>query len=424
MFVAREAEDNRFIIVRDSTVHINICGMKYETSRETLNRYPDTLLGDDKRRDYYYRKQHNDCYFDRHRPSFEAILYFYQSEGILIRPNNIPMEVFEAEINFFDLGDDVIGKVREKEGYTTEEVEELPSNNIQRVIWKLFEVPESSVWARLMSLWCALVIILSVVIFCVDSLPQFGHSVHKNATCNGTLLEMSRRPECAFNYIDVLEKVCVVWFSFEYCIRFVCSPNKLKFVKGLLNIVDLCAILPYIIITSIGGNATPLGMVRLLRTARILRVFKLSRYSANLRLMGTTLQASFSELCMLAFFLLFGIIVFSSALFYAENDDNPEVFPSIPETFWYTLVTMTTVGYGDKVPVTTLGMVVGGICACSGVLMVAMVVPVIVTNFERYHRARTEEKATELNKQILIAKKNGEEPLLNNGVHHFGLLQR
>merc|ERR1712183_274366 len=120
--------------------------------------------------------------------------------------------------------------------------------------------------------------------------------------------------------------------------------------------------------------------------------------------MGTTLQASFSELCMLAFFLLFGIIVFSSALFYAENDDNPDVFPSIPETFWYTLVTMTTVGYGDKVPVTTLGMVVGGICACSGVLMVAMVVPVIVTNFERYYKARNEEEEKKLHRKILEGK--------------------
>ena len=60
--------------------------------------------------------------------------------------------------------------------------------------------------------------------------------------------------------------------------------------------------------------------------------------------MGKTLRASFSELCMLAFFLIFGIIVFSSALFYAENEENPEIFPSIPETFWYALVTMTTVG--------------------------------------------------------------------------------
>jgi len=413
MFVARKTgTDGDCIVVRDNTIYINVCGMRYETSRDTLERYPDTLLGNEKKRGLHYRKQQNDYYFDRHRESFEAILYFYQSEGVLIRPLNIPMEVFEAEINFFDLGDDMIRRVRAKEGYAEPETIELPKNKRLRQIWMLFEIPESSAWARLMMLWSALIIILSVVIFCVDSLPSIGYSAH--AACyrsNLTNISSSGQTvghECTYNYIQTLEVVCVAWFTFEYVIRLICAPNKRKFVKGFLNMVDLCAIVPYFIITMIGRNATPLGMIRLLRTARILRVFKLSRYSANLQLMGKTLRESFSELCMLAFFLMFGIIVFSSALFYAEEDANPEVFPSIPETFWYTLVTMTTVGYGDKVPITTFGMMIGAVCACSGVLMVAMVVPVIVTNFERYHKARNEETATQLNKDILAAKRENE----------------
>merc|ERR1711962_763620 len=233
--------------------------MKYETSRETLERFPNSLLGNEKRRGFFYRKQQNDYYFDRHRESFEAILYYYQSEGILIRPTNIPMEVFEAEINFFDLGADAILRVRAKEGYTEEEIQELPKNKLQLEIWQIFEVPESSIWARLMMLWCGTVIILSVVIFCVDSLLGFGNSYHAGCNLTSMIANMSNTTalfsrECAFNYIRTLEILCVIWFTFEYTTRFICSPNKLKFVKGPLNVVDLSAILPYFIITGIGGD--------------------------------------------------------------------------------------------------------------------------------------------------------------------------
>ena len=82
MFVTRKTgTEGDCIVVRDNTMFINVCGMRYETSRDTLERYPDTLLGNEKKRGFHYRKQQNDYFFDRHRESFEAILYFYQSEG-------------------------------------------------------------------------------------------------------------------------------------------------------------------------------------------------------------------------------------------------------------------------------------------------------------------------------------------------------
>ena len=73
-------------------------------------------------------------------------------------------------------------------------------------------------------------------------------------------------------------------------------------------------------------------------------------------------------------------------MYYAENDANKEKFRSIPDTFWYTVVTMTTVGYGDCVPVTVAGKFIGSVCAVSGVLTIAMVVPIIITNFEFFYK--------------------------------------
>ena len=123
-----------------------------------------------------------------------------------------------------------------------------------------------------------------------------------------------------------------------------------------------------------------------MRVIRVLRIFKLSRHCLGLQILGQTLKASRRELGMLAVFLLFGIILFSSGIHYAELGVNNHMFTTIPETFWYTLVTMTTVGYGDAVPSTTLGKCIGSLCALTGVLTIALLVPVIVTNFEHYYK--------------------------------------
>ena len=88
---------------------------------------------------------------------------------------------------------------------------------------------------------------------------------------------------------------------------------------------------------------------------------------------------------MLIFFLAIAVILFSSAIYYAENGHNP-MFRSIPDAFWYSLVTMTTVGYGDKSPITFVGKVIGSLCAISGVLTIALPVPVIVSNFEFFYK--------------------------------------
>ena len=190
--------------------------------------------------------------------------------------------------------------------------------------------------------------------------------------------------------------------------RFISAPSKCKFFRSFLNLIDLCAILPYFLILYLQTSKynSSLGLLRILRLVRVFRVFKLSRHSLGLQVMGSTLKASINELVMVVVMVGFSIIIFSSAIFYAEykgdNDlhdgDNGSTFSSIPDAFWYTLVTMTTVGYGDFVPQTFLGKLIGGACAVNGVLVVAMVVPVIVNNFEffykrdRMNRAKREEE--------------------------------
>ena len=122
----------------------------------------------------------------------------------------------------------------------------------------------------------------------------------------------------------------------------------------------------------------------------------------GLQILGSTLKASMKELCMMLVVICFSVIMFSSAIYYAEHEGVESTFNSIPSAFWYTLVTMTTVGYGDNVPLTIPGKLIGGFCAISGVLTVAMVIPIIVTNFEFFYKRDRMSVAHEEQKMISL----------------------
>lgn len=152
---------------------INVSGMRYETQLRTLAQFPNSLLGDPQRRMRYYDPFHNELFLDRNRACFDAILYFYQSGGRLRRPANIPLDIFMDELEFYQLDDEVITQFKQDEGFPKEEVHPLPENELQRHLWMLFEYPESSGGARIIAIISVMVIIISILIFCLETLPSF-----------------------------------------------------------------------------------------------------------------------------------------------------------------------------------------------------------------------------------------------------------
>ncbi|XP_022604627.1 potassium voltage-gated channel subfamily A member 4 isoform X2 [Seriola dumerili] len=378
-------------------VVINVSGLKFETQLKTLTQFPDTLLGDPDKRIRYFDPLRNEYFFDRNRPSFDAILYYYQSGGRLKRPVNVPFDIFSEEVKFYELGEEAILKFREDEGFVKEEEKPLPEDEFKRQIWLLFEYPESSSPARGIAVVSVLVIVISIVIFCLETLPEFRDEKEYLQPRHN-----SSQPDHGFTPFNdpffIVETVCIIWFSFEIIVRFFASPSKPAFFKNIMNSIDIVSILPYFITLGTdlaqhqgnGQQAMSFAILRIIRLVRVFRIFKLSRHSKGLQILGHTLRASMRELALLIFFLVIGVILFSSAVYFAEADEPTSQFTSIPDAFWWAVVTMTTVGYGDMKPITVGGKIVGSLCAIAGVLTIALPVPVIVSNFNYFYHRETD----------------------------------
>ncbi|KAI8495493.1 optic nerve structural organization [Branchiostoma belcheri] len=411
----------------DRRLRLNISGMIFETWESTLNRYPNTLLGDPARREKFYCPDGDEYFFDRHRPSFEGIFRLYQRghkatadyENKMEKPLNVPVEIFYAEMKFFDIDEAIIKQCLEDEWYSLEEdpYADLPTIEPQRSIWLLFDYPESSVAAKAIAVISVSIIFVSIAVFCVETIPGFDANPLDSAIfSNDTIMDPLFRA-----YEDQLfcvETVCIIWFCFELIIRFYASPNKCSFIKDVMNIFDIVAIVPFFVdlFMILGGfqlqkGSTTSVFVRVLRLFRIFRILKLSRHVKGLQVLGRSLLESMGSFILLLFFICVAMILFGSFLYVAEPNDN---WNSIPGTFWYIIVTMTTVGYGDVYPTSFAGKLIGGVTVVCGIMTLSLPSPVIVTNFI---------KAWGMSKNVIATRNKGSKIDKKNEKHHQKFLE-
>ena len=300
---SREFQDVQ-AIDRPMKLIINVSGLRFETFKHTVEQLPDSVLGSASKREKYWDATNNEFFFDRNRTCFEAILTYYQTRGILIRPATVPMNVFVNELKFFELGQEALWKATE--GYNgCEEKYEKPKNRLQCKIWELFEYPDTSRAARIIAIFSITIILLSVVLFCIETLPSFQPA----KTDRNSSTEEHEPKTRNYSGTFIIEALCICWFTLEYLLRLLSSPNKWKFVISVLNIIDLVAIIPFYISVAMANSKTDvssLAILRVVRLVRVFRIFKLSRYSRGLQILGHTLRASVKELGLLLFFLCVG----------------------------------------------------------------------------------------------------------------------
>jgi len=197
--------------------------------------------------------------------------------------------------------------------------------------------------------------------------------------------------------LQTVDTICTIYFTIELIIRFIFAPQKLKFVRSAMNIIDLLALVPLymqlivsmeIFKNCLVNESMMIEIMFILRIIRMLRIFHLVKHYQALQILVYALKASVQELLMLGIFLLIGMLVFATMIYYAERKDATtpgDQFTTIPIGFWWAIITMTTLGYGDIFPVTPIGYVVGACCAVSGVLLVALTFPVISNNFTLFY---------------------------------------
>lgn len=186
----------------------------------------------------------------------------------------------------------------------------------------------------------------------------------------------------------VFEVASVAIFTVEYLLRmWVCNEHlslardgpieaRLKFAVTPFALIDLAAIVPFYI-----ALILPFADLRLLRVFRLLRLLKLVRYSPALATLGRVLRNERRALVGALLIMAAMLLVASTAIYYIERDISPDKFGSIPESMWWALATLTTVGYGDVVPASPLGKIVGGFVMIFGLGMFALPIGILASGF-------------------------------------------
>ena len=202
--------------------------------------------------------------------------------------------------------------------------------------------------------------------------------------------------------LEVTEDLCVIFFTLEYIIRFVCSPNKTRFLKNPMNMVDLLSVIPFYVnllliqINDIAILGKAGKALRLVRVLRIIRIFKLVRHFAGLQSLINTVYEAYKELGLLMVVVVLAEMTFTVLIFYAEKETpttTSSIFKhdkgdrwSFVECLWFCLMTLTTVGDNRKYPSSSFGQLIGGICAVMGTFIISLPIPIVVNSFTRSYK--------------------------------------
>lgn len=206
-----------------------------------------------------------------------------------------------------------------------------------------------------------------------------------------TVPEYNQRYEGLFYDFELFS---VIFFTIEYLLRiWVCVENekyrhwfwgRVRYMFSIVAIIDMLAIFPFYFTLF----ATDLAIVRILRLFRIFRLFRISRYSQAFRMIQRVVSDKKEELLLSMTFVIFMLIIVSSVMYYVEHSAQPDKFSSIPATMWWGVSAMTTVGYGDIHPITSLGKFLGGLAAIMGIGLFVLPTGILVSGFTEQIRTQ------------------------------------
>ncbi len=178
------------------------------------------------------------------------------------------------------------------------------------------------------------------------------------------------------SFINKFELVSIIIFTIEYILRLISLKNPLDIFKPMM-IIDFLAVFPYYL-SFVTVNTV---FLRILRVFKVLRIAKLARYTKAFEKIKKSFAKRKDELIVTLIIFIIGLTIASIAIYFAENQTGNPAFQSIPKSFWWAVVTCTSVGYGDTYPITTIGKFIGAFSAIMGVGLHALLIGVVGAAF-------------------------------------------
>ena len=202
---------------------------------------------------------------------------------------------------------------------------------MKKQLWLILE-DTTTKRGRYFDYFIQILILLSLVSFSLDTLPNLSYSTRV--------------------FLDYFEVISIVIFTIEFLLRIYVSKKPLSYIFSLYGIIDILAILPFYL-----NRVLDLRFLRAFRIFRIFRALKLLRYNKALNRFRVAFKIVKEEVTLFFIVTLVLIFITSAGIYFFENEAQPEVFKSVFHSAWWSIVTLTTVGYGDVYPITLGGKI-------------------------------------------------------------------
>ncbi|CAL8345188.1 potassium voltage-gated channel subfamily V member 2-like [Gadus morhua] len=400
------------------TVNVNVGGKVFNIPRELAMKYPQTRIGSlaictDRSKQLSlcddFSVVSNEFFFDRDPAFFHYICHFYTSGVLWVMREICPVN-FEEELDYWGVSlrdtqrccrimfEEKVDELRDNMKVERELMAEIEVSDdldgyedmvfgvTRKALWVFLENPFSSPKAKVFAVISNLFVLLSI-----------------GALTLNTVEDMKSFAIYGKTYMEWVEVISIVFFTVEYVLRFASTCQRGQFLRSTLNFLDFVAGMPYFVlivfeayndveeeadeedfraVADVSGLDQVLNVVKLMRVFRIL---KLARHSTGMRAFGFTLRQCYQQVCCLLLFIAMGIFTFSALLHSVERDTPNSPFSSIPDAWWWAAVSISTVGYGDVVPVSILGRFVAFACISFGIILNGMPISFLFNKFSDYY---------------------------------------
>ncbi|XP_041379300.1 potassium voltage-gated channel protein Shaw-like [Gigantopelta aegis] len=406
-------------------VTLAVGGTNFVTEVATLKRHPNTVLASLDKTSQFYDTQTDSYVFDRDPLAFSAILNFYRTSELHL-PLGICGRAMRHELKFWKISELNISQCCWKVMYEVdkdEKVFDTLKQNLERCddplnaqtswrfrLYVFLERPNSSTAAKIWNTTLMTMIFLSALTLVISTIPSLRKRLVFPQPYNDEVeryLQNSTRLKYdlhvyyyVVDWLYAFDHVLLFIFTLEVSVRIMVSFNKRRFFSSFINWVDM--------ITSYGGwlvfaleTAYKYGMIkkteelfwmyfgfRCVMMTRLLRCIRLQERYTSLKILLITIRKSSKELLLLVLCFIILAMLFGTVEYYCEFDNNR--FETIPISIWWSIVTMTTVGYGDYYPESLCGYFVGTMCAMCGILFLSMPVALIGATFNDYYTRNQE----------------------------------